>query len=132
MAKKDTPKFKGVEIEMAGETYVLPPLPIKAFSKGDATEKIKHIQEEFEQMKDNSFSISQKSVADLVSLVTQALQRNYPGVDENVVEDGLDDITTLFNMFQYLISQSDDMKKKMAEAQKNSLRAFVEQKEAKN
>lgn len=132
MAKKETPKFKGVEIELAGEAYILPPLPIKSFSKGDATEKIKHIQEEFDQMKDNSFSISQKSVADLVSLVTAALQRNYPGLDENIVEDGLEDITTLFNMFQYLISQSDDMKKKMAEAQKNSLRAFVEQKEAKN
>ena len=76
MAKKETPKFKGVDIELAGEAYILPPLPIKSFSKGDATEKIKHIQEEFDQMKDNSFSISQKSVAHLVSLVTAALQRN--------------------------------------------------------
>ena len=127
MAKKQNVKFNGVDIVLGGETYVLPPLPIKAFSKGDASAKIQRIQGEFMKMKDEGTVIaSQESVSDLVSLVTMALGRNYPQIDEDVVEDGCEDIMTLFSMFQYLISQSDELKKYMEEAQKNELRAFVE------
>ena len=127
MAKKQSVKFNGVDIVLGGETYVLPPLPIKAFSKGDASAKIQRIQGEFMKMKDEGTVIaSQESVSDLVSLVTMALGRNYPQIDEDVVEDGCEDIMTLFSMFQYLISQSDELKKYMEEAQKNELRAFVE------
>lgn len=130
MAKKQSVKFNGVDIVLGGETYVLPPLPIKAFSKGDASAKIQRIQQEFMKMKDEGTVIaSQESVSDLVSLVTMALGRNYPQIDEDVVEDGCEDIMTLFSMFQYLISQSDELKKYMEEAQKNELRAFVEKKE---
>jgi hypothetical protein len=133
MAKKQNVKFNGVDIVLGGETYVLPPLPIKAFSKGDASAKIQRIQKEFVQMNDeNTFAVSQESVSDLVDLVTMALQRNYPGVDESVVEDGCEDIMTLFSLFQYLISQSEEMNKRIAEAQKNALRAFVEKKESQN
>jgi hypothetical protein len=133
MAKKQNVKFNGVEITLGGETYVLPPLPIKAFSKGDASAKITRIQGSFQKMnEDNSFAITQESVADLVSLVTMALQRNYPGIDENVVEDGCEDITTLFSFFQYLISQNEEMAKRIEEARKNALRAFVEQKDKQN
>ena len=133
MAKKQNVKFNGVEITLGGETYILPPLPIKAFSKGDASAKITRIQNSFQQMNnDNSFAITQESVADLVSLVTMALQRNYPGVDEDVVEDGCEDITTLFSFFQYLISQNEEMAKKIEEARKNALRAFVESKDKQN
>jgi hypothetical protein len=133
MAKKQSVKFNGVDIVLGGETYVLPPLPIKAFSKGDASAKIQRIQKEFVQMNDeNTFAVSQESVSDLVDLVTMALQRNYPGVDESVVEDGCEDIMTLFSLFQYLISQSEEMNKRIAEAQKNALRAFVEKKESQN
>ena len=133
MAKKQNVKFNGVDIVLGGETYVLPPLPIKAFSKGDASAKIQRIQKEFVQMnEDNTFAVSQESVSDLVSLVTMALGRNYPQIDEDVVEDGCEDIMTLFSMFQYLISQSDELKKYMEEAQKNELRAFVEKKENQN
>jgi hypothetical protein len=39
---------------------------------------------------------------------------------------------TLFSLFQYLISQSEEMNKRIAEAQKNALRAFVEKKESQN
>lgn len=127
MAKKQSVKFNGVDIVLGGETYVLPPLPIKAFSKGDASAKIQRIQQEFMKMKDEGTVIaSQESVSDLVSLVTMALGRNYPQINEDVVEDGCEDIMTLFSMFQYLISQSDELKKYMEEAQKNELRAFVE------
>jgi hypothetical protein len=85
------------------------------------------------KMKDEGTVIaSQESVSDLVSLVTMALGRNYPQIDEDVVEDGCEDIMTLFSMFQYLISQSDELKKYMEEAQKNELRAFVEAKENQN
>jgi hypothetical protein len=133
MAKKQNVKFNGVDIVLGGETYVLPPLPIKAFSKGDASAKIQRIQKEFVQMNDeNTFAVSQESVSDLVDLVTMALQRNYPGVDESVVEDGCEDIMTLFSLFQYLISQSEEMNKRIAEAQKNALRALVEKKESQN
>jgi hypothetical protein len=133
MAKKQSVKFNGVDIVLGGETYVLPPLPIKAFSKGDASAKIQRIQQEFMKMKDEGTVIaSQESVSDLVSLVTMALGRNYPQIDEDVVEEGCADIMTLFSMFQYLISQSDELKKYMEEAQKNELRAFVEKKENQN
>lgn len=133
MAKKQSVKFNGVDIVLGGETYVLPPLPIKAFSKGDASAKIQRIQSEFMKMRDEGTVIaSQESVSDLVSLVTMALGRNYPQIDEDVVEDGCEDIMTLFSMFQYLISQSDELKKYMEEAQKNELRAFVEKKENQN
>ena len=133
MAKKQSVKFNGVDIVLGGETYVLPPLPIKAFSKGDASAKIQRIQQEFMKMKDEGTVIaSQESVSDLVSLVTMALGRNYPQIDEDVVEEGCADIMTLFSMFQYLISQSDELKKYMEEAQKNELRAFVERKENQN
>lgn len=132
MAKKNV-KFNGVEISLGGETYILPPLPIKAFSKGDASAKITRIQNSFQKMnEDNSFAITQESVADLVSLVTMALARNYPQIDEDVVEDGCEDITTLFSFFQYLISQNEEMAKKIEEARKNALRAFVEGKDKAN
>ena len=133
MAKKQNVKFNGVEIVLGGETYVLPPLPIKAFSKGDASAKIQRIQQEFMKMnEEQTFAVSQESVADLVSLVTMALARNYPQIDEDVVEDGCEDITTLFSFFQYLISQNAEMTKRIEEAQKNALRAFVEKKEKQN
>lgn len=133
MAKKQNVKFKGVDIELSGETYVLPPLPIKAFAKGDASAKIQRIQKEFVEMNDKqTLTISQESVADLVSLVTMALSRNYPQIDEDVVMDGCEDIMTLFSLFQYLISQNDEMMNRIEEAQKNALRAFVESKDKQN
>ena len=133
MAKKMNVKFNGVEITLGGETYVLPPLPIKAFSKGDASAKIQRIQSEFMKMnEEQTFAVSQESVADLVSLVTMALARNYPQIDDSVVEEGCEDITTLFSFFQYLISQNEEMTKRIEEAQKNALRAFVEKKEKQN
>ena len=133
MAKKQNVKFKGVDIELGGETYVLPPLPIKAFSKGDASAKIQRIQNEFVEMNDKQMlTISQESVSDLVALVTMALGRNYPQIDEATVEDGCEDIMTLFSLFQYLISQNDEMTKRIEEAQKNAFRAFVEEKGKQN
>ena len=133
MAKKQNVKFNGVDIVLGGETYVLPPLPIKAFSKGDASAKIQRIQKEFVQMNDeNTFAVSQESVSDLVDLVVMALARNYPQIDASIVEEGCKDIMFLFSLFQYLISQSEEMNKRIAEAQKNALRAFVEKKESQN
>ena len=133
MAKKQNVKFNGVEIELGGDIYVLPPLPIKAFSKGDASAKIQRIQKEFVQMNDeNTFAVSQESVSDLVDLVVMALARNYPQIDASIVEEGCKDIMFLFSLFQYLISQSEEMNKRIAEAQTNALRAFVEKKESQN
>jgi hypothetical protein len=128
----ETPKFKGVEIELAGEKYIMPPLPIKAFSKGDASAKLKLINDDVKKMQSGELDFSQEAVSGLVSLVTVALQRNYPGLDESAVEDGVEDIMALFKYIQPLISQSDDVKKKMDEVRKNvTTRAFVEAKEKK-
>lgn len=128
----ETPKFKGVEIELAGEKYIMPPLPIKAFSKGDASAKLKLINDDVKKMQSGELDFSQEAVSGLVSLVTVALQRNYPGIDESAVEDGVEDIMALFKYIQPLISQSDDVKKKMDEVRKNvTTRAFVEAKEKK-
>ena len=44
----------------------------------------------------------------------------------------VEDITTLFSFFQYLISQNEEMAKKIEEARKNALRAFVESKDKQN
>lgn len=124
---KTAPNVKGVDIELNGKTFVLPPLPIKAFSKFDALEKINAIQTDFEKMQGSSNlgALSKETIINLVSLVGMALRRNYPDLTDDEVEDGLDDITSLFNMFQYLISQNIEVKKKMEEARKNALREFV-------
>jgi hypothetical protein len=81
---------------------------------------------------ENTFAVSQESVSDLVDLVVMALARNYPQIDASIVEEGCEDIMFLFSLFQYLISQSEEMNKRIAEAQKNALRAFVEKKESQN
>lgn len=130
MAKKQNVKFNGVEIVLGGETYILPPLSIRAFSKGDASAKITKIQQEFQKMnEDNTLSISAECVSDLVSLVTLALARNYPQITEDVVEDGCEDITMLFSYFQHLISQNKEITARIEEAQKNALKAYVESQE---
>lgn len=127
MARKLT-KFNGVEVDLGGTTYVMPPLPVKAFSKGDASAKIQHIQDELmKAQSENKAAIPQECVDDLVSLVAMALRRNYPDMDEATVEDGLADITSLFSLFQPLITQDGNMVKRMEEEQrKNETRAFVE------
>lgn len=129
--KQLTPKFSGVDIVLNGETYVLPPLPIKAYSKGNATEKIQRILKDVNSGNGSIMPLTQESVVDLVELITLALQRNYPAIDENLVEDGCSDIITLLNMFQYLIAQNNVMEKQIEEARKNGLKELVEKVTAK-
>ena len=130
----NTPKFKGVIIDIGGVEYTLPPLSIRAFSKEDAGAKIKQIQKAFTGVQadgadpDITAMMDSEVVEDLIMLVTSALRRNYPDIDEDVVADGISDIMTLFNLFQYLVSQNDEVMKKMEEARKNGLREFVEKK----
>lgn|SRR5574344_543836 len=121
------PKVKGVTIELNGTEFILPPLPVKAFSKFDAIDKINAIQADFDKMKNGGSigALSKETIINLVSLVGMALRRNYEEITDDEVEDGLSDITSLFNMFQYLISQNADVKKQMEEARKNALREFV-------
>ncbi|WP_196607428.1 hypothetical protein [Pectinatus frisingensis] len=122
----DIPNVKGVEITLNNKIYILPPLPIKAYSKGNATEQIKQIQSDFKDAgKNNDIIISKESIASLVSLTTIALQRNYPDIKEEDVEDGIIDITTLCKIFGFLISQDNTVKQKMQEAEKNAFREFV-------
>lgn len=119
---KAIPIFKGHEIILSGKEYILPPLPIKAYSKGDATERLKKIQEEGKSLKEDGITaFSKESINSLVSLTTTALQRNYPEITEEDVEDGFSDLMSLFECFQYLLSQDKVVQQKMKEAQKNVL-----------
>lgn len=117
------PKVNGITIKLYDKDYVLPPLPVKAFSKGDASEKLKAIQDELTSANGGIAGITQDSVQNVISLVTIALQRNYPDITEEEVEDGLYDIVDLLQSVQYLISQNKSVQKQLAEARKNVLKA---------
>lgn len=125
---KTVPNVKGVDIELNGTTYVLPPLPIKAYSKFDALKKINAIQEDLMKLNDdgNISAISQQTICDLVSLVGMALRRNYPDLTDEEVEDGLEDIVTLFGLFHHIISQNNAVKKDMEQARKNALKELAQ------
>lgn len=123
-----TPNVKGIDIELNGEKYILPPLPVKAYSKGDASEKLKSLQNALSNIGgDNGMAdaFSQTNVSDLVALTTMALKRNYPEITEDQVEDGFEDIMTLFGVFQYLISQNKEVQAKMEEARKNAFKELA-------
>lgn len=131
MAKEDSfiPNVKGVSIELSGKEYILPPLPVRAYSKGDASAKIQKIQEALLKMQSNKnaiMDIPAEVIGDLISLVTMALKRNYPDMAEDTVEDGVYDIMSLMSMFQYLITQDEAVIKATEAARKNALREFVE------
>lgn len=131
MAKEDgfIPNVKGVSIELSGKEYILPPLPVRAYSKGDASAKIQKIQEALLKMQSNKnaiMDIPAEVIGDLISLVTMALKRNYPDMAEDTVEDGVYDIMSLMSMFQYLITQDEAVIKATEAARKNALREFVE------
>ena len=122
------PNVKGVPIELGGKEYILPPLPVRAYSKGDANAKIQKIQEALLKMQNNKgiVDIPPDAISDLVSLVTLALKRNYPDITEDLVEDEVYDIMSLVNMFQYLITQNKAVIEATETARKNALRQYVE------
>jgi hypothetical protein len=125
----ETVKVKGQKILLDGKEYILPPLPIKAWSKGDASEKIKKINTDLQNMKtDGLGAVSKESWSNLVDLITTALKRNYPDITEEIVEDGTEDIMALMGMMEYLISQSEDFKSKAGAARKNEMEKFLAEK----
>lgn len=74
--------IEGVEVEMGGETWVLPPLSLGRLRK------LKHLFENF-----NSASHTQDEMIDAtVELVHAALIRNYPDMTKERVEDDLLDL----------------------------------------
>lgn len=121
-------KFRGVEIELAGKKYVMPPLPIKAFSKENASEKLQKIAEDVKKMGQNGWgAITADSWNALVELVTMALRRNYPDITPEDVEDGIEDAVTLMGLMEDLISQNDKYKQQMAEQRKNILKQLTKE-----
>ena len=128
MTTTKAPNVQGVEIQLNGTTYVLPPLPIKAYSKFGALKKINAIQSDLIKMnKDGNIGdISQQTICDLVALIGMALRRNYPDLTDDEVEDGLDDIVTLFGLFNFIISQNNSVKRDMEQARKNALKELAQ------
>jgi len=122
-------KVKGVEIELNGQKYILPPLPIKAFSKGDASAKLKKINDDMRNINDDGLgAITAESWSNLVELVVTALRRNYPDIEAEEVENGFEDVTALMGVMQNLVSQSTEFKDKVELERKNATEKFLEHK----
>jgi len=125
----NTVKVKGIEIELLGEKYVLPPLPIRAFSKGEASAKLKKINDDMQNInKDGLGAITAESWCNLVDLVTTALQRNYPAITAEEVENGFTDVEALMGVMQNLVSQSDTFKARVEQERKNVTEKFLAEK----
>lgn len=127
MSEKQLPKFKGVEIEIAGEKYILPALSPYAYAKADAGAKIKVIQQGIEQLqKTQDFGgLSPEVFMNLVELTWLALKRNYPDITQDEIGEGLPDGMAAVGMLQHLISQDEDVQQKIkdrVELEKNVLR----------
>jgi len=121
--KKENFKFKGIEIELYGEIFVMPAMSVYAYAKANGSEKVGKIQKEINkaQKEDDAGNISAESYLVLVELIALALQRNYPNderITKEFVGEGLDSGATMFLM-QYVISQDSNVKKQMAEYAKN-------------
>jgi len=122
-------KVKGIEIELNDQKYILPPLPIKAFSKGDASAKLKKINDDMRNINDDGLgAITAESWGNLVELVVTALRRNYPDITAEEVENGFEDVTALMGVMQNLVSQSAEFKDKVEAERKNATEKFLEQK----
>ena len=120
-------KIPGTEILLSGEKYIMPSLPIKAFTKGDASQKLQKLGKDMADMKEKGLgAITSESWSNLISLVTTALNRNYPNVTDEQVEDGLDDIMVLMGLMENLVSQSKEYKENVAKERKNAVERLME------
>jgi hypothetical protein len=72
----------GVEIEMVGRTWIVPPLTIG---------QIRRLSAEFALMRNDHIDLlDPQSIVAAVKVVTAAMQRNYPELTEGQVEEALD------------------------------------------
>lgn len=93
-ALAETPRFKGVSLELGGHTFIVPPLTLGAFE--DHAEQLKN------------FSGREPSLSDVklvVDLLTAALQRNYPSVNRKAVRR-LVDLQTMVPVMYALMGVS--------------------------
>lgn len=124
--EKTLPKFKGVDIYLAGEKFILPALSPYAYAKADAGAKIKVIQKGIEQLQQTQDfgGLSPEVFMNLVELTWLALKRNYPDITMDEVGEGLSDGMTAVGLLQYLISQDEEVQQKIkdrVELEKNVL-----------
>lgn len=124
--EKTLPKFKGVDIYLAGEKFILPALSPYAYAKADAGAKIKVIQQGIEQLQQTQDfgGLSPEVFMNLVELTWLALKRNYPDITMDEVGEGLSDGMTAVGLLQYLISQDEEVQQKIkdrVELEKNVL-----------
>jgi hypothetical protein len=75
------PAFAGIEIEMGGRTWVVPPLTLG---------QLRRLGSKVEVMSGDKSMLDPEVVDSVVAVVTAALQRNYPDLDEGQVADMLD------------------------------------------
>lgn len=124
--EKTLPKFKGIEIELAGKKFSLPPLSPYAYAKDDAGAKIKVIQQGIEQLQQTQDfgGLSPEVFMNLVELTWLALKRNYPEITMDEVGEGISDGMTAVGLLQYLISQDENVQQQIKdrmELEKNVL-----------
>jgi hypothetical protein len=71
----------GVEVAMGGETWLIPPLTLG---------QLRRLMPKVRQLTDVDASMGEPQIAVLVEIVATALQRNYPNVTFEQVENLLD------------------------------------------
>jgi hypothetical protein len=103
------PKYKGIELDFAGSILIMPPLSGIAYAEHDAFEKIGTIEKTIKE-KGNFDSGAYKIMLELVTL---ALQRNYPKINEKFVMENITDGFALIMYIDDLMAQTPYNKKLM-------------------
>jgi hypothetical protein len=81
------PKFDGVKIKLGGEDYIVPPLSLRQVKKFQAI-----IEEQMEQSigAASDGPLNGDQVESMKTVILAALQRNYPELTEDWLEDNID------------------------------------------
>lgn len=122
--------FEGKTVTINKEEYILPTLGGKAYRVGNAFEKIGKIEAAIGRMEElGKLTLTSEEIGYMYDLVLYALQRNYPDLTVDFVEDsmGLDDV---MDLFPFLVSQDEEKKKKGLEmvAAKNAQKQTTKKK----
>ena len=97
--------IEGTKIQIRGKDYILPTMGGKAYRLGNAFEKLAKIEDALAiQTKTGKLSLNSELVGYMYDLTTMALQRNYPEMTADEVEDALD-IDQIMDCFPLLVSQ---------------------------
>lgn len=103
-------KVKGVPIEMGGETYVVPPLPLGV---------LEAMQDRLAAM---NGGLDKESVATTIDCLFACLKRNYPDMTRERVATDLLDVGNMGEVMQAVMDVS-GMRRKAAEAEAGNLAA---------